>query len=131
MEMDELRNLKTGPKWRKIRVRQELVEQVKREIERKKSRYPSLSEFVSEAIQLRLTALAEEERIGEPFAFGLGARGEGQIWNMIAEYNRNMKECECKQEEITTILANLPAPSLACSLTGIQCSLHTCPRANI
>ena len=76
IEKDELRNLKTGPKRRRIEVR--LVEQVKREIE-KKSRYPSLSEFVSEAIQLRLRALAEEERMGEPFAFGLGASGEGQI----------------------------------------------------
>ena len=129
--MDELRNLKTGPKWRKIRVRQELVEQVKREIEKRKSRYPSLSEFVSEAIQLRLRALAEEEEVGEPFGLGLGGIGEGQIWNVIAEYNRNMKECEYKQGEITTILADLPVSSLACRLTGIQCSLYACPRTNI
>lgn len=128
MEKDESRDLKTGPKWRKIGIRQELVEQVEREIE-KKRRYPSLSEFVSEAIQLRLKALAEEEKVGEPFALELEGRGVGQIWDVIAGYNRNMKGCEFKQGEISTILADLPPSSSACRLTGVHCSLYTCPRA--
>jgi len=46
------------PKWKTIRVKQELVEEAKKEVE--KSQYQSLSEFVSEAIRLRLQTLAKE-----------------------------------------------------------------------
>jgi len=45
-------------KWKAVRLKQELVEQAKEEVE--KSNYRSLSEFVSEAIQLRLQTLTEE-----------------------------------------------------------------------
>ena len=45
-------------KWKAVRVRQELVEKVKREL--KKSQHQSLSEFVSEAIRLRMQTLAKE-----------------------------------------------------------------------
>jgi glycine cleavage system H protein len=50
------------PKWKAVRVRQELLEEAKKEVE--KSQYPSLSEFVSEAIRLRLQTVAKE-RISE------------------------------------------------------------------
>ncbi len=50
------------PKRRAVRVRQELLEEVKQEVE--KSEYKSLSEFVSDAIRLRLQTLAKE-KIGE------------------------------------------------------------------
>jgi len=46
------------PKGKAIRIRQELLEEIKEEV--KKGQYPSLSEFVSEAIQLRLQTLAKE-----------------------------------------------------------------------
>lgn len=46
------------PKGKVIRIRQELLEEVKKEVE--KGRYPSLSEFVSGAIRLRLQTLAKE-----------------------------------------------------------------------
>lgn len=46
------------PKWKAVRVRQELLEEAKKEV--KKSQYPSLSEFVSEAIRLRLQTLTKE-----------------------------------------------------------------------
>jgi len=46
------------PKWKRVRLQQELVDEVEREVE--KRHYPSLSEFVSEAIQLRLQTLAKE-----------------------------------------------------------------------
>ena len=49
-------------KWKAVRVRQELVEEVKKEVE--KSQYQSLSEFISEAIRLRMQTLAKE-RISE------------------------------------------------------------------
>lgn len=45
-------------KWKSVRVRQELVEEVKKEVE--KGQCQSLSEFVSEAIRNRLQTLAEE-----------------------------------------------------------------------
>ncbi len=45
-------------KSKAVRIRQELLEEVKREVE--KGQYPSLSEFVSEAIRVRLQALAKE-----------------------------------------------------------------------
>jgi len=45
-------------KWKTVRIRQELVEEIKREA--KKKQYQSLSEFVSEAIQLRMQKLAKE-----------------------------------------------------------------------
>jgi len=45
------------PKWKAIRVRQELVVAAKRTLE--KGRYSSLSEFVSEAIRLRLDELKQ------------------------------------------------------------------------
>jgi glycine cleavage system H protein len=52
------------PEWRTIRVRQELVVAVKRTLE--KGRYRSLSEFVSEAIRLRLHELRQiHEKIAE------------------------------------------------------------------
>jgi glycine cleavage system H protein len=50
------------PKWRAVRIRQELVEEVKKEVE--KRQYKSLSEFVSDAIRLRMQTLAKE-RISE------------------------------------------------------------------
>ena len=45
-------------KWKAVRVMQELVDEVKREVE--KNEYKSLSEFVSEAIQNRLQELAKQ-----------------------------------------------------------------------
>ena len=45
-------------KWKTVRIRQELVEEVNKEV--KKSQYQSLSQFVSEAIRLRLQKLAKE-----------------------------------------------------------------------
>lgn len=49
-------------KWKGVRVKQELIEQVKREIG--ESEYKALSEFVSEAIQERLQTLAKQ-RVSE------------------------------------------------------------------
>lgn len=55
------------PEWRTIRVRQELVAAVKRTLET--GRYRSLSEFVSEAIRLRLDELKQsQEKISEKHA---------------------------------------------------------------
>lgn len=52
------------PKWRTIRVKQELVTAVKSTLET--GRYQSLSEFVSEAIRLRLDELKQShEKIAE------------------------------------------------------------------
>ncbi len=45
-------------KWKAVRVKQELLEQVKKEVE--KEEYKALSEFVAEAIQLRLQSLAKQ-----------------------------------------------------------------------
>jgi len=45
-------------KWKAVKIRQELLEEIKREL--KKSQYPSFSEFVSEAIRLRMQTLAKE-----------------------------------------------------------------------
>jgi hypothetical protein len=45
-------------KWKAVRVKQELVDQAKKEVAR--SDCKSLSEFVSEAIQHRLQALAKQ-----------------------------------------------------------------------
>jgi len=45
-------------KWKTVRVRQELVEEMKKELP--KTEYKSLSTFVSEAIQSRLQTLAKE-----------------------------------------------------------------------
>jgi len=49
-------------KWKAVRVKQELVDQVEQEVE--KSGYKSLSNFVSDAIQLRLQTLAKQ-RVSE------------------------------------------------------------------
>ncbi len=49
-------------RWKTIRVRQELVEEVKKEVE--KSQYKNLSEFVSDAIRARMQTLAKE-RVSE------------------------------------------------------------------
>jgi len=49
-------------KWKAVKVRQELVEEVMKEVE--KSQYKGLSEFVSEAVRLRLQTLAKE-RVSE------------------------------------------------------------------
>ena len=46
------------PKMKVVRLRQELVEEIEKEVE--KSQYPSLSEFVSEAIRLRLQTLTKQ-----------------------------------------------------------------------
>ncbi len=46
------------PKWKTVRVRQELVEEAKKEVE--KSQFKSLSEFVSDAIRLRMQKLTKE-----------------------------------------------------------------------
>jgi len=51
------------PKWKTVRIRQELVTAAKRTLE--EGRYQSLSEFVSEAIRLRLGELKQPERIAE------------------------------------------------------------------
>ncbi len=52
------------PKWKTIRIRQELVTVAKRTLE--KGRYDSLSDFVSEAIRLRLEELKQSrEKIAE------------------------------------------------------------------
>jgi glycine cleavage system H protein len=45
-------------KWKTVRVKQELIEEISKEVE--KGGYPSLSEFVSEAIRLRMQTLAKE-----------------------------------------------------------------------
>ena len=47
-------------KWVVIKVKQEIVEQFEKEVD--ESRYKSLSEFVSEAIQLRLQTLSEKRK---------------------------------------------------------------------
>ncbi len=49
-------------KWMGVRVKQELIEEVKKEVET--SGYKGLSEFVQEAIQQRLQELAKQ-RVGE------------------------------------------------------------------
>jgi len=49
-------------KWKAVRVKQELVEEVEKEVE--KSDYKGLSEFVSDAIQHRLQTLAKQ-RVSE------------------------------------------------------------------
>jgi glycine cleavage system H protein len=54
---------KPMPEWRTIRIRQELVVAAKRTLE--KNQYQSLSEFVSEAIRLRLDELKQPEKIAE------------------------------------------------------------------
>jgi len=50
-------------KWKTIRVRQELLTAIERTLETEE--YQSLSEFVSEAIQLRLKELKEKEEVAE------------------------------------------------------------------
>lgn len=45
-------------KQKAIRIRQELIEEAKKEVE--KGQYPSLSEFVSDAVRRRLQTLAQE-----------------------------------------------------------------------
>lgn len=50
------------PKWKTVRLRQKLVEEAKREVER--GQHQSLSEFVSEAIRNRMQTLAKE-RVSE------------------------------------------------------------------
>lgn len=64
-------------KWTIVDVKQELVEQVEKEID--ESRYRSLSEFVSEAIQLRLQILSEKRKITLP------------TWSKIV----GIRECTC------------------------------------
>jgi glycine cleavage system H protein len=49
-------------KWKAVKVRQELVEEVMKEVD--KSQYKGLSEFVSEAVRLRMQTLAKE-RVSE------------------------------------------------------------------
>lgn len=50
------------PKGKAVRIQQELVEEIKKEVE--KGQYQSLSEFVSDAIRLRLQKVAKE-RVSE------------------------------------------------------------------
>jgi Arc/MetJ-type ribon-helix-helix transcriptional regulator len=50
-------------KWTVVNLKQELVEQVEKEVDA--SRYRSLSDFVSEAIQLRLQTLVEKRKASE------------------------------------------------------------------
>lgn len=45
-------------KWKAVRVKQELIEEVRKEV--KRSEYKGLSDFVAEAIQQRLQTLAKE-----------------------------------------------------------------------
>ncbi len=49
-------------KWRSVRVKQELMEKIEKEVE--KGQYQSLSEFVSDAIRLRMQKLTKE-RVAE------------------------------------------------------------------
>lgn len=49
-------------KWKKVSVKQELVDQVNKE-EKKTSEFKDLSQFVSEAVQLRLETLAQKRDI--------------------------------------------------------------------
>ena len=45
-------------KWKTVRIRQELAKEIEKEV--KKKQYQSLSDFVSEAIRLRMQTLAKE-----------------------------------------------------------------------
>jgi glycine cleavage system H protein len=49
-------------KWKTVRIRQELVKEIEKKV--KKKQYQSLSDFVSEAIRLRMQTLAKE-RVSE------------------------------------------------------------------
>ena len=49
-------------KWKTVRIRQELVEEIEKEV--KKKQYQSLSSFVSDAIRLRMQTLTKE-RVSE------------------------------------------------------------------
>lgn len=51
-------------KWTVLKVKQELFEQFEKEVD--ESRYKSLSEFVSEAIQIRLHKLTEKRKATLP-----------------------------------------------------------------
>lgn len=51
-------------KWTIVKVKQELVEQVEKQVD--ESRCKNLSEFVSEAIQLRLQTLTEKRKATPP-----------------------------------------------------------------
>jgi len=46
-------------KWRSVRIRQELLDEAKKMVE--KTQYQSLSQFVSKAIRLRMQALAKQK----------------------------------------------------------------------
>lgn len=50
------------PKWKNVKIRQELLEQVEKELEQgqKGEKLPSLSEFVSDAIRLRVETMTKE-----------------------------------------------------------------------
>lgn len=50
------------PKWKNVKIRQELLEQVEKELQKgqKGERLPSLSEFVSDAIRLRVETMTKE-----------------------------------------------------------------------
>ena len=79
--------MKNMAKWTGVRVKQELVEEIKKEVE--KGGYQGLSEFVSEAIQQRLQALAKQrvseylERdraVGVPQPQGQMLRTSDNVW---------------------------------------------------
>jgi len=76
------------PEWRTIRVRQELVVAVKRTLE--KGRYRSLSEFVSEAVRLRLDELRRihektaEKRVEYPVIQERLLYTHHHMWAMVA-----------------------------------------------
>ena len=48
-------------------------------------------------------------------------------WDTIANYNKKERECEYKEEKLTTLLADIPPTSLLCKVTGTLCSFQTCP----
>jgi Arc/MetJ-type ribon-helix-helix transcriptional regulator len=50
-------------KWAVVKVKQELVDQVEKEVD--KNTYKSLSDFVSEALQLRLQTLTEKRKAAQ------------------------------------------------------------------
>lgn len=53
---------------RSVEVQEEVAEGALEEAERRRREYPSLSEYVSEAIDLQIRTLEEKEKAGEPVA---------------------------------------------------------------
>jgi len=62
------------PKMKVVRLQQELVEEIEKEV--KKSQYPNLSEFVSEAIRLRLQTLTKQRTSNSGYPITLKANSK-------------------------------------------------------